>query len=245
MRRRGLVGISAVILLSGVGTLFVYQRSRLVPLGPAEFDSRHINPPSSWADPDCARLRRAVGTAVRESGQKTARSLASLSADEVAVYRAVLHQWNSDARTLNVSDRTFPLDAASPTNLVSSCECLRSMDVQSLVTASHSFHYLTRAIFPERNIRLVDADKQLTTIRRNDPHNRIAAGKSVEKAVNDAFASGLFSMSEIAFDSDHRRALVSYGFVCGSLCGNGGTWLLEKVDGVWKRTDRVCGGWVS
>jgi len=119
------------------------------------------------------------------------------------------------------------------------------MEVQSFVSASHSFHYLTRAVFPERNIRLVDADKQLTTIQSNDPQNGIAAGKSVEKAVNHAFASGLFSMSEIAFDRDHRQALVSYGFVCGSLCGSGGTWLLEKVDGVWKRIDRVCGGWVS
>ena len=111
--------------------------------------------------------------------------------------------------------------------------------------ASHSIHALTRAVFPERNIRLVDADAQLTTIQHNDPHNGMAAGKSVEKAVADAFASGLFSMSEIAFDRDHRQALVSYSFVRGSLCGSGGTWLLEKVNGAWRKTDRVCGGWVS
>lgn len=245
MRRRTLVGISAVIALLVVGALFAFQGSSLVRLSPTELALKNINPPSSWADPDCARLRRTIRTAARESGQTTVMSVAALSADEVAVYRAVLHQWNSDTRTLNVSDRTFPLDAASPTNHISSCECLRGMEVQSFVSASHSFHYLTRAVFPERNIRLVDADKQLTTIQSNDPQNGIAAGKSVEKAVNHAFASGLFSMSEIAFDRDHRQALVSYGFVCGSLCGSGGTWLLEKVDGVWKRIDRVCGGWVS
>lgn len=210
MRRRALVGISAVIVLLVVGALFVFQRSRLVPLSPTELALKHIKPPSSWADPDCAGLRRAIGTAVRESGQTTVMSVAPLSADEVAVYRAVLHQWNSDGQTLNVSYRTFPLDAASPTNHISSCECLRGMEVQSLVSASHSFHYLTRAVFPERNIRLVDADKQLTIIQSNDPHNGMAAGKSVKKAVHDASASGLFSMSEIAFDRDHRQALVSY-----------------------------------
>ena len=175
-------------------------------------------------------------------GLKTSMNIDHLSVDEIAVYTAVLHQWNSDAHTLNVTNRTFPLNAVSSD---SSCECLRNLDVQNLASASRSFHYLTRKAFPERNIRLVDAGKQHTIIQTNDPHNGMTEGKSVEKAVNDAFGSGLFSLSEIAFDRDHRHAVVSYGFVCGSLCGSGGTWLLEKVDGRWKRTDRVCGGWVS
>ena len=55
---------------------------------------------------------------------------------------------------------------------------------------------------------------------------------------------GLFSVSEIVFETEQRR-LVSYSFACGSLYGNGGTWLFEKVNGVWERTDRDCGGWVS
>ena len=241
MRRNALIGIPAVIVLLVVGALLVVQRSRLVPLTPTELALKHINPPTSWADPDCERLRRAVRTAVGEHAVKTV-ILSHLSADEVAVYEAVLHQWNSDAHTLNVAIRTFPLDAVSSH---SSCECLRNLDVENLVSASRSFHYLTRDVFPERHIRLVDSDKQRTFIQTNDPHNGMAAGKSVEKAVNDAFGSGLFSMSEIAFDRDHREALVSYGFVCGSLCGSGGTWLLEKVNGVWKKADRVCGGWVS
>lgn len=245
MRWRTLVGSSAVIVLLLVGALFLLRHSCLARLGPAELALKHINPPSSWADPDCSRLRRTISTAVRESVSKTIVSTDSLSADEVAVYRVVLHRWNSDARTsLNVSDRTFPLDAVSPRSSISNCECARSLEVQSLVGASHSIHALTPAVFPERNIRLVDADTQFTTIQHNDPHNGMARGKSVENAVDDAFVSGLFSMSEIAFDRDHRQALVSYSFVCGSLCGSGGTWLLEKVDGVWRRND-VCGGWVS
>ena len=245
MWRRVFIGISAVIAILVVGGLFALQQTRLFPLSAAELTSKHINPPSSWADPDCARLRHAVRTAVSESRQKTGLSVASLNADEVAVYKAVFYKWNSDGRTLNVSNRTFPLDVTSPTPLISSCECLRNLEVQSLASASHSFHYLTRTVFPERNIRLVDADEQLTIVRGNDPHRGIAAGKSVEKAVKDAFASGLFSLSEIAFDRDHHLALVSYGFVCGSLCGNGGTWLLENVDGVWEIKGRDCGGWVS
>jgi hypothetical protein len=246
MRRRTFVGFFTVVALLVVGAVFFLGLSRLVPPSPAQLALKHINPPSSWADPDCSRLQRTISTAVRESGSKTIMSTDFLSADEVAVYRVVLHQRNSDPRTsLNVSDRTFPLDAVSPRSSISNCECSRGLEVQSLVSASHSIHALTLAVLPERNIRLVDADTQLTIIQHDDPHNGMARGKSVEKAVNDAFASGLLSMSEIAFDRDHRQALVSYSFVCGSLCGSGGTWLLEKVDGVWRRTDRVCGGWVS
>lgn len=70
-------------------------------------------------------------------------------------------------------------------------------------------------------------------------------GVSVDAAVNNAFKNGLFELSEIAFDKAHRRAIVSYSFVCGSLCGNGGVWLFEKVDGVWKKSENVCGGWIS
>jgi hypothetical protein len=242
MRRHALFGIPAAIVLVAFGVLHVVERSRVVPLTSTELAVKHINPPVSWADPDCERLRRAVRTAVGEHGLKTAINLSHLSIDEIAVYKAVLHQWNSDRQTLNVANRTFPLDVASSD---SSCECLRNLDVQNLASASHSSHYLTRDVFPEGNIRLVDEDRQRKAIQTNDPHNVMAAGKTAERAVDDAFVSGFFSMTEIAFDRDHREALVSYGFVCGSLCGNGGTWLLEKVNGVWKKADRVCGGWVS
>jgi len=233
MRVRAAVGISAVIVILTGGALLVFQRPRFVPLSTTELAIKHIAPPSSWADPDCGKLRRAVRTAVRDASKRTATNMAALSPDEVAVYRAVVQQWNSNGRRLSVANRTFALDDESLADRISNCECLRSMDVQSLANASHSFHALTRSVFPERNIRLVDADKQLTIIPSIDPNKGLAAGKSVEKAVSDAFAGGLFSLSEIAFDRDHRQALVSYGFVCGSLCGSGGTWLFEKVDGVW------------
>lgn len=241
MRRHAIIGISAVMLLV-IGALVLVHRSRLIPLSATELALKQINPPSAWADPDCERVRRAVRTAVAEPGLKTAINVGHLSADEVAVYRTVLRQWYLDARTLNVANRTFPLDAVSRD---STCECLRGLDVKNLAHASHSFHYLTPDDISERNIRFVDANKQLTAAQTDDPRNGMAGGKSVEKAVDDAVGSGLISISEIAFDRDHRVALVSYEFVCGSLCGSGGTWLLEKANGVWKRADHSCGGWVS
>jgi hypothetical protein len=172
-----------------------------------------------------------------------------LNQDQVAIYRAVIQSWVSDDPTsLNVSARTFPLDESSPSIGVSECECLKGIQVDSLLSAFHSFHNLTPDVLPRRNVRLVglvNANKQAIIVAGNDPGDTVGKGKSIERAVRDAFATGLFSMSEIAFDREHRHALVSYSFSCGSLCGNGATLVLEKVGGEWKKTDRMCGGWVS
>jgi hypothetical protein len=159
----------------------------------------------------------------------------------VAIYRGILERWNSNYRSLlNVSNRTFPVDRD-----LLDCGCLKGIELQSIANAAHLFHILTRDVLAGKNIRLVDADKQAVIVQSNDATKSIREGKSVETAVNGAFSTGLFSMSEIAFDKEQRRALVSYSFVCGLLCGSGGVWLLEKVDGVWKKSDRDCGGGIS
>ena len=94
-------------------------------------------------------------------------------------------------------------------------------------------------------MKLVDADKQAKLVHSNDPSRTISKGRSVESAVTQAFESALFSMSEIAFDKEHRYAALSYHFWCGGLCGNGASVVLEKVDGEWKTTDRACASWIS
>ena len=58
------------------------------------------------------------------------------------------------------------------------------------------------------------------------------------------FASGMLSLSEIVFDRTHHHAVVSYAFVCGGLCGNGSTLILEKDGDSWK-VKKTCGGWIS
>jgi hypothetical protein len=66
----------------------------------------------------------------------------------------------------------------------------------------------------------------------------------VEKSVNKAFSTGMFSLSEIIFNKKHTKAILQYSFACGRLCGNGGMVLLQKVGNYWK-VKKVCGGWVS
>jgi hypothetical protein len=191
----------------------------------------------------CALISMRSGSA-KEKLQKNS---APLSAEEVAIYRAVLQQYVSDKSggTINVSIQTFPLDPDSPTSGLSRGGCLEGIQVDDLSTRSHSYHELTHDVLPSKNMTLVDPRRQAKIVRNNDPDTTIAQGEPVHSAVEKAFSTGLFSLSEIAFDKSHHYAIVSYRFWCGSLCGHGSTLIFENISGQWKRTDRKCGGWVS
>ena len=128
---------------------------------------------------------------------------------------------------------------------LSDSDCLKGIKLENLIPASHSYHALPPDVLVGKGMTLVDPSRQTKVVRSNDPSNTIRKGKSVESAVQDAFANGLFSMSEIAFDKEHHFAVVSYRFCCGSLCGNGSTQVFEKIKGEWKNANRNCGSWVS
>jgi hypothetical protein len=177
---------------------------------------------------------------------KPIKNTALLSADEIAIDRAVLRPYqSSDSGSLNVSARTYPLDAASPMIGLADRECLKGIQLENLAGLAHSFHDLTSAVLPAKNIKLVDPKQQSKIVRDNDPDKTIRDGRSVHSAVEGAFATALFSMSEIGFDKERSHAVVRYHFWCGSLCGNGATLVFQKVNGEWKKTSRNCGGWIS
>ena len=182
------------------------------------------------------------------TADKPTKAMTPLSADEVAVYRAVLLQQyggSADSSPLNVSIRTYPLDPESPMSSLKGPDCLKGIQLENLSVVAHSFHELPRDVLTGKGMTLVDPKKHSKIVRSNDPSKTIPKGKSVENAVADAFASGLFSMSEIAFDKERHYAVVSYSFVCGGLCGSGSTIVFEKVNGEWKNARRNCGGWIS
>ena len=94
-------------------------------------------------------------------------------------------------------------------------------------------------------VRFVDPKAQRKQISKNDPGVTIfRQGKSVDAAVGAAFASGLLTLSEIAFDRDRGYAVFTYGFVCGGLCGHGETVVFEKQNGQWRRL-RACSMWMA
>jgi hypothetical protein len=180
------------------------------------------------------------------ASSKPVKSSTLLSADEVAIYKAILQQYGAnDSGALNVSATTVPLNPDSPTSGLSRDGCLQGVQLENLDGASHSFHELPPEILLGTNAKLVDPKKHAKIAHANDPDKTMRQGKSVEDAVKGAFANGLFSMTEVGFDKDHHYAVVGYSFWCGSLCGHGRTLVFEKVNGVWRNANRTCGGWVS
>lgn len=226
--------LAVLISVAALG-LTLSRRLHLAVLTPAELSLKLPSPP----DDSCFQIQRSL-TDLAPAEDATENT--SFSADELAIYSAVLERWNTkpSKQLLRVSNRTTPLDQN-----IFNCECLKGIDIQSIEKATRSFHLLTRDAINSKAIQLVDAEEQSAIVRTTDPHNLMEKGASVKSAVEEAFANGLFTLSEIAFDKEHRRAIVSDSFVCGSLCGSGGVWLFEKVDGVWKRSEQICGGWIS
>ena len=164
----------------------------------------------------------------------------------MAVYKLILQQRVSHEQTLlNVSARTFPLDAANSLSGLSDVKCMKGILLENLsVSVSHSFHELTTDVLPDKGTLLVDPDEQAKIVHANDPSRTIGKGKPVESAVREAFETALFSMSEIAFDKEHHYAACE-ATTFAELAGNGATVILEKIDGQWTTTDRVCTSWIS
>jgi len=225
--------------------LLAARHYRLIELSPGELSLKQPKPPQ--LPEDCREVRRAVelsSQSITSGHEKAVRLTSPLDADELAIYRIVVQRWNSDGKPLTISAETFPLETTFSSESTE-CACWSGFSPESLLGASHSFHVLTANDLPIKGIRVVSRKEHNAIASENDPDATMRKGRSVKDAVDNAVAHGLFSMSEIVFDSDRRRALVSYGFYCGSLCGNGRTLIFEKVDGNWRETDRDCGGRVS
>jgi hypothetical protein len=188
-----------------------------------------------------------LGAVAQENAPKPRVSDAPLTSEEVAIYRAVLTGYlKGSDRVLNLANITEPLDGADNA-------CVRGLDARVAKESASSVHRVAPSIVADTKIVLVDPDRQQATIKENDPQNLMRKAiddhqkitdERLDQSIKSAVDTGLFTLSEIAFDREHRHAAVSYSFVCGGLCGNGNTLALKKVGHSWKVTRR-CGGWVS
>jgi len=166
-----------------------------------------------------------------------------LTAEQLAVYRAVLHGWmENEVQTIHLAVQTVPLETSGPTG---DEDCEKGLDLEPASPAVvHRFRKEDLPQLGSDKIVLVDPEKQRKEVAENDPDKTMREGVAVRDAVNNAFAHGLVTLSEIRFDKEHKLAIVSYGFYCGSLCGNGGIVVMEKRNGTWTRKSR-CRDWIS
>ena len=191
-------------------------------------------------------LAIAVFAVSQDDSTKPIVSEESLTGEQVSIYRTVLKDYlrGSDG-TLNVSALTEPLDQSD--------DCVKQMRLENLTAPAAAVHRLEQPLVPGTKITLVDPMRQRRAVAENDPQNLMkkaidehekVTDEQLDKSVKQAFRTGLFTLSEIAFDKEHRRAVVSYSFVCGMLCGHGDTMVLKKLGQNWKIAKR-CGGWIS
>lgn len=165
-----------------------------------------------------------------------------LTNEDLSVYRAVLAGWFQEKDfSVNLSNRTSLPDSLE---ISSEAECAKHGSFARPGTYVHQFRQSDLSQLGSANIKLVDADAQRQQVSANDPSKALRDGKTVDDAVSAGFKHGLFTLGEIRFNKNHTRAVVSFSFVCGMLCGHGSTLLLEKVDGAWKIKKR-CGGYES
>lgn len=173
-------------------------------------------------------------------------SKAPLTTEQVAVYQAFLRFYAKGGDTvLHVADTTDWLDWSE---LKQDADCSRSfghLKFDEPKQSGPTVHRLDPSLVVAGRIELVDSAHQSEKVRENDPSKTMREGKGVDRAVSDAFASGLLSLSEIAFDKEHNKALMSFSFFCGKLCGNGAVVMLKRVGRNWKVTKRSCGESVS
>jgi len=194
-------------------------------------------------------LLLSVSTVAQVEEPKPQISKEPLTPDQIAIYRAVLKQYlGPDQTPLNLANRTDPIELRDQD---SHAECLKGITLEK--PPSPPVIHMLDASLAESPVVLVDPNQQRKKVQENDPGNLAREGvsgrsptqKEMEEAVNKAFSTGLFTLSEILFDKDHRHAVVSYSFVCGRLCGNGTTLVLTKTDQGWRVNKETCGGWIS
>jgi hypothetical protein len=174
-----------------------------------------------------------------------------LSSEQIDVYRAVLEDYKKDDdSTLNLANITVPLDQFGS---YFDKPCTKGIKLEAVKSSAQVIHRLDAGVAFGPKFLLVDPNRQEEKIRENDPGNLVKQAiddhkpvteEQIGKSVKQAFESGLFTLSEVGFDKNHRRALVAYSFVCGGLCGHGNALVLKKVGQKW-RVSKTCGGWVS
>jgi hypothetical protein len=179
------------------------------------------------------------------AGQQGEPKLSStpLTAEQLAVYRAVLHGWmENEVRVVNLADITEPVRTSGA---MSDEFCAKGLDLEPVSPSLvHRFRAQDLPQLGSDKIVLVDPEQQAKDIAEKDPERTIGKGRSIEDTARYRLDHGQVTLSEIRFSKDHNFAIVAYGFRCGGHCGNGGAAVLEKKDGIWQRKNQ-CNGWIS
>ncbi|HSY90926.1 MAG TPA: hypothetical protein VK812_06105 [Candidatus Binatus sp.] len=154
-----------------------------------------------------------------------------LTAEQVAIYRAALADFKTGrARTPQIANTTVPLRMMSVGRPHSTfVSCVDGIGTPSDQDQHQLVHRLDSSVVAGTDLPLVDF-WEVPQMRHGPPDPK-------------APHLGLLTLSEIAFDRDHLRAIVTYDFNCGGLCGGGKMLALTKSGEEWK-ISKICVRWM-
>jgi hypothetical protein len=193
-----------------------------------------------------AMLFIAIGVIPMASNWTTAYpNVVPLTAEARDVYAAFLDLYvptlkrsaGGDPAFVNVANRTAPLDLVS--ELREDNDCFHGITFENAQRVRKQVHTLDLALPARQDISLVNS-AQASAIRQAITHGvpTVISGRARLEA-------NLLEVSEIAFDATGRFAAIRYGFLCGQLCGEGGTVIFEKRADGWRDSHRLCLGWIA
>ena len=163
-------------------------------------------------------------------------SAQSAMQDQSEIYKTFLTQWiGTEQKPINVS-RTAETPSAA--DMKDFTECAASSTRWATPAPAND---ITGQISQLSYVRPTDPK----TWKPQDPQNLIAHGQSIGSSVDSGFSHGLMTLSAVVFDTTHHTAALKYSFVCGGLCGNGGTVIFIKTSHGWARSKKACGTWIS
>ncbi len=196
-------------------------------------------------------LSLSLAARAQDDAPKLTVSGESLTEDQTAIYRAMLKNILSDSKdTLNLANLTQPI--RQPAALFDGA-CPKTSGPHIVQDPTLAVHRLGPAVVLNLKVVLVDQEVQGEKIKQRDPAllmKKVIDGrqdvpqKQIDDATEGAVKNGLLTFSEITFSKKRNRALVSYDFVCGELCGYGNILVLIKVGEKWK-IHKTCESWVS
>lgn len=155
---------------------------------------------------------------------------------KLEVYRAFASQYG-EGNAVNLADATTRFDASNEDVLM----CAPSVLLTTAATRHFRTQTLTQSDFADSSIRVVAPEIQGLLVQINDPDSNITSENDIAGALQDAFDAGLLQVSDVGFNITGQRAVLTFSFSCGMLCGHSGTAMLERQNGQWVRSQRHCG----
>jgi hypothetical protein len=156
-------------------------------------------------------------------------SRSAFSEEQLSVYRGLLDTL-SVIHSKNLSTASVPFDFVG---FPETRPCLRGIELENISEAQRTTHIFGEEITKGRDLKLVDRHEQIRIWKQRDAARNIQNEKLTGEPEQGGSELNFLVLSEIAFDKEHRFAVLKYLLVCGEHCAGGATLVMEKMDGKW------------